>query len=217
MKREPTRAEIIVNELKQFEIITGQRGLSELSKATALELVSLMESEFSRHPWMNKTRIKTILSDGMRGKFGDVFGLNLRTIMKWIDGYFQNNQHQIKVELAQAQKVETEPTEEEKNYWLEVGRENFRDKWALAKEGGTILPLFDWGVYWFDKFKKNGLLIEERYNVQKIIDDERRRQRLITRQISETVVGYEVKNSVWKLFVREAISKKVDLTKYIND
>lgn len=218
-KQEPTKRQIIIEELMKFEIITGQTGVSKLTKAEISILLDMVVEEFSRHPWMNNARIRAILLKGMKGELGtEIYGLNLLQIKRWINEYFKNNQYHLKAEMVNKQEVK-EQTPEEKKYWLEIGKRNFEYKWTLAVEGGTISSLYDFGIYWYDRFLKSGLLRPEDYDVpalrQKVEHEERISS--IGRVLNNSIVDYKVKDRIFRSFIKDCIDNKVDLPKYLND
>jgi hypothetical protein len=83
----------------------------------------LIISEYSS---MTLEEVKLALLNGVRGKYGDVIGINIRMICKWLDFYLQNEKINAMKELKTIKKTDVkEPkiSDEEKKYW--------HSKWLL--------------------------------------------------------------------------------------
>jgi hypothetical protein len=110
---------------------------------------------------------------------------------------------------------ESEPSNEEIAYWIEVGKQIFRKNYQYAKETGYCLDISEWGMNWFNKFQEKGILKPWEFNVEEMENDVRKELRLTVRYVDETSVGAKTKNKIWKLFILQAIRENKDLDKLI--
>ena len=149
----------------------------------------------------------------MRGNYGDFYGLNERTLVQWVNKYYESNKQQIIMEI-QAKEVEQELSNEEKDYWNEMGRKRFLRNWQKSK-GGHIPDLDEWAPYWYNKMVQKKLLIEERYDVEIISAEQKKMLRLDRPFFGESEVRSAVRNRIWKMFILECIQKGPDLSKLI--
>jgi hypothetical protein len=114
----------------------------------------------------------------MRGQYGDFYHVNEKTVNGWINQYYMHHQSQIVMEVQNANNKEKEPTEEEIAYWIEIGKNIFRDNYQHAKETGYCRDLAEWGINWFNKFQERGILKPWTYNVEEIEKDVRKELRI---------------------------------------
>jgi hypothetical protein len=151
----------------------------------------------------------------MRGQYGDFYHVNEKTVSVWINQYYAHHQSQIVQEVQALNNKESEPTNEEIAYWIEVGKQIFRKNYQYAKETGYCLDISEWGMNWFNKFQEKGILKPWEFNVEEMENDVRKELRLTVRYVDETSVGAKTKNKIWKLFILQAIRENKDLDKLI--
>jgi hypothetical protein len=151
----------------------------------------------------------------MRGQYGDFYHVNEKTVSVWINQYYAHHQSQIVQEVQALNNKESEPSNEEIAYGIEVGKEIFRKNYQYAKDTGYCLDIAEWGMNWFNKFQEKGILKPWDFNVEELESDVRRELRLTTRYVEESTVGAKTKNKIWKLFILDAIKQKKDLDKLI--
>lgn len=195
-----------------MEFVCGLKQFKEYKKEEANELLGCLSKLFGSYGWMTEDRVNYILHAGMRGQYGDFYHVNEKTVSVWINQYYAHHQSQIVQEVQALNNKEKEPTNEEILYWIEIGKQTFRDNYQEAKETGNCKHLADWGMYWFNKFQEKGILKPWEFNVQEIESDVRKELRLTTRYVEESTVGAKTKNKIWKLFILQAIKdgKKLD-------
>ncbi len=207
--------EIILTHLRKMEFVCGLKQFKEYKKEEASELLGCLSKLFGSYGWMTEARVDYILHAGMRGQYGDFYHVNEKTVSVWINQYYAHHQSQIVQEVQALNNKEKEPTNEEIAYWIEVGKQTFRDNYQEAKQTGNCKHLADWGMYWFNKFQEKGILKPWEFNVEEMENEVRKELRLTVRYVDETSVGAKTKNKIWKLFILQAIREKKDLDKLI--
>jgi len=170
---------------------------------------------FKKFGWMTEQRVDYILQAGMRGQYGDFYHVNEKTVNGWITQYYQHHQSQIVMEIQNQNNKGKEPSAEEIAYWIEVGKNIFRENYQHAKDTGYCLDLAEWGVNWFNKFQEKGILKPWTFNVEEIEQDVRKELRLTKHWVEESTVGAKSKNKIWKLFILESIRENRNLDKLI--
>ena len=207
--------EIILTHLRKMEFVCGLKQFKEYKKEEASELLGCLSKLFGSYGWMTEARVDYILHAGMRGQYGDFYHVNEKTVSVWINQYYAHHQSQIVQEVQALNNKEKEPSNEEIAYWIEVGKQIFRDNYQYAKETGFCRDIAEWGMNWFNKFQEKGILKPWEFNVEEIENDVRRELRLSVRYVDETSVGAKTKNKIWKLFILEAIRQNKELDKLI--
>jgi hypothetical protein len=198
-----------------MEFVCGLKQFKEYKKEEASELLGCLSKLFGSYGWMTEARVDYILHAGMRGQYGDFYHVNEKTVSVWINQYYAHHQSQIVQEVQALNNKEKEPTNEEIAYWIEVGKQIFRDNYRYAKETGFCKDIAEWGMNWFNKFQEKGILKPWEFNVEEMENDVRRELRLTVRYVDETSVGAKTKNRIWKLFILEAIRQNKELDKLI--
>ena len=207
--------EIILTHLRKMEFVCGLKQFKEYKKEEASELLGCLSKLFVSYGWMTEARVDYILHAGMRGQYGDFYHVNEKTVSVWINQYYAHHQSQIVQEVQALNNKEKEPTSEEIAYWIEIGKQIFRDNYQHAKETGFCRDLAEWGVNWFNKFQEKGILKPWEFNVEEMENDVRKELRLTVRYVDEVSVGAKTKNKIWKLFILQAIRENKDLDKLI--
>jgi hypothetical protein len=207
--------EIILTHLRKMEFVCGLKQFKEYKKEEASELLGCLSKLFSSYGWMTEARVDYILHAGMRGQYGDFYHVNEKTVSVWINQYYAHHQSQIVQEVQALNNKEKEPTNEEIAYWIEVGKQIFRDNYQYAKETGFCRDIAEWGMNWFNKFQEKGILKPWEFNVEEMENDVRKELRLTVRYVDETSVGAKTKNKIWKLFILDAIRQNKELDKLI--
>jgi hypothetical protein len=198
-----------------MEFVCGLKQFKEYKKEEASELLGCLSKLFGSYGWMTEARVDYILHAGMRGQYGDFYHVNEKTVSVWINQYYAHHQSQIVQEVQALNNKEKEPSNEEIAYWIEVGKQIFRDNYQYAKETGYCLDISEWGMNWFNKFQEKGILKPWEFNVEEMENDVRKELRLTVRYVDETSVGAKTKNKIWKLFILQAIRENKDLDKLI--
>ena len=207
--------EIILTHLRKMEFVCGLKQFKEYKKEEASELLGCLSKLFGSYGWMTEARVDYILHAGMRGQYGDFYHVNEKTVSVWINQYYAHHQSQIVQEVQALNNKEKEPSNEEIAYWIEVGKQIFRDNYQYAKETGFCRDISEWGMNWFNKFQEKGILKPWEFNVEEMENDVRKELRLTVRYVDETSVGAKTKNKIWKLFILDAIRQNKDLDKLI--
>jgi hypothetical protein len=207
--------EIILTHLRKMEFVCGLKQFKEYKKEEASELLASLSKLFGSYGWMTEARVDYILHAGMRGQYGDFYHVNEKTVSVWINQYYAHHQSQIVQEVQALNNKEKEPTNEEIAYWIEVGKQIFRDNYQYAKDTGFCRDIAEWGMNWFNKFQEKGILKPWEFNVEEMENDVRRELRLTVRYVDETSVGAKTKNKIWKLFILDAIRQNKELDKLI--
>jgi hypothetical protein len=207
--------EIILTHLRKMEFVCGLKQFKEYKKEEASELLGCLSKLFGSYGWMTEARVDYILHAGMRGQYGDFYHVNEKTVSVWINQYYAHHQSQIVQEVQALNNKEKEPTNEEIAYWIEVGKQIFRDNYQYAKETGFCRDIAEWGMNWFNKFQEKGILKPWEFNVEEMENDVRKELRLTVRYVDETSVGAKTKNKIWKLFILDAIRQNKELDKLI--
>jgi hypothetical protein len=207
--------EIILTHLRKMEFVCGLKQFKEYKKEEASELLGCLSKLFGSYGWMTEARVDYILHAGMRGQYGDFYHVNEKTVSVWINQYYAHHQSQIVQEVQALNNKEKEPSNEEIAYWIEVGKQIFRDNYQYAKETGFCRDIAEWGMNWFNNFQEKGILKPWMYQVEDIENDVRRELRLTTRYIDEVTVGAKSKNKIWKLFILESIKENRNLDQLI--
>ena len=205
----------ILTHLEKMEFVCGLKQFKEYKIEEAEQLLDCLNKLFSSFGWMTETRVDYILHAGLRGQYGDFYHVNEKTVNGWISQYYQHHQSQIVQEVQAANNKEKEETDEEIAYWIEVGKQIFRDNYEYARSTGHCKDLGEWGVNWFNKFQEKGILKPWEYPVQDIETDVRRELRLTTKWIDEVSVAAKAKNKIWKLFILESIKRNLKLDQLI--
>jgi hypothetical protein len=213
MKKEKTRKEIIFEAIERLEIVSGLKQINDYSKEKIQMLIDVLNDATKGYVWLTNNRLEYIMANGMRGNYGDFYGLNERTLVQWVNKYYESNKQQIIMEI-QAKEVEQDLSNEEKDYWNEMGRKRFLRNWEKSK-GGHIPDLDEWAPYWYNKMIQKKLLIEERYDVEIISAEQKKMLRLDRPFFGESEVRSAVRNRIWKMFILECIQKGPDLSKLI--
>jgi len=207
--------EIILTHLRKMEFVCGLKQFKEYKKEEASELLGCLSKLFGSYGWMTEARVDYILHAGMRGQYGDFYHVNEKTVSVWINQYYAHHQSQIVQEVQALNNKEKEPSNEEIAYWIEVGKQIFRDNYQYAKETGFCRDIAEWGMNWFNKFQEKGILKPWEFNVEEMENDVRKELRLTVRYVDETSVGAKTKNKIWKLFILDAIRQNKELDKLI--
>jgi hypothetical protein len=207
--------EIILTHLRKMEFVCGLKQFKEYKKEEASELLGCLSKLFGSYGWMTEARVDYILHAGMRGQYGDFYHVNEKTVSVWINQYYAHHQSQIVQEVQALNNKEKEPTNEEIAYWIEVGKQIFRDNYQYAKETGFCRDIAEWGMNWFNKFQEKGILKPWEFNVEEMENEVRKELRLTVRYVDETSVGAKTKNKIWKLFILDAIRQNKELDKLI--
>jgi len=198
-----------------MEFVCGLKQFKEYKKEEASELLGCLSKLFGSYGWMTEARVDYILHAGMRGQYGDFYHVNEKTVSVWINQYYAHHQSQIVQEVQALNNKEKEPSNEEIAYWIEVGKQIFRDNYQYAKDTGFCRDIAEWGMNWFNKFQEKGILKPWEFNVEEMENDVRKELRLTVRYVDETSVGAKTKNKIWKLFILQAIRENKDLDKLI--
>jgi hypothetical protein len=207
--------EIILTHLRKMEFVCGLKQFKEYKKEEASELLGCLSKLFGSYGWMTEARVDYILHAGMRGQYGDFYHVNEKTVSVWINQYYAHHQSQIVQEVQALNNKEKEPSNEEIAYWIEVGKQIFRDNYQYAKETGFCRDIAEWGMNWFNKFQEKGILKPWEFNVEEMENEVRKELRLTVRYVDETSVGAKTKNKIWKLFILDAIRQNKELDKLI--
>ena len=198
-----------------MEFVCGLKQFKDYNQEDAKEILECLGKLFASYGWMNDDRVDYILHAGMRGQYGDFYHVNEKTVNGWISQYYAHHQSQIVQEVQALNNQEKEASPEEIAYWVEIGKQIFRDNYKHARETGYCKDLAEWGINWFYKFQEKGILKPWEYPVEDIEKDVRRELRLTTRHIDEVMVGGKSKNKLWKMFILESIKEKRNLDKLI--
>ena len=205
----------ILKHLQKMEFVCGLKQFKEYKKEDANELIECLHDLFKKFGWMTEERVDYILQAGMRGQYGDFYHVNEKTINGWINQYYMHHQSQIVMEVQNASNKEKEPSAEEIAYWIEIGKNIFRENYQHAKDTGFCRDIAEWGINWFNKFQEKGILKPWAYNVEEIEQEVRKELRLTKHWVEESTVGAKSKNKIWKLFILESIRENRDLDKLI--
>jgi NADH:ubiquinone oxidoreductase subunit E len=205
----------ILKHLQKMEFVCGLKQFKDYNQEDAKEILECLGKLFASYGWMNDDRVDYILHAGMRGQYGDFYHVNEKTVNGWISQYYAHHQSQIVQEVQALNNQEKEASPEEIAYWVEIGKQIFRDNYKHAMETGYCKDLAEWGINWFYKFQEKGILKPWEYPVEDIEKDVRRELRLTTRHIDEVMVGGKSKNKLWKMFILESIKEKRNLDKLI--
>lgn len=203
--------EIVLKAMQKLEFFTGLKQMNEYTDSQISELLDSLCECAQEYKWLTPGGLEYILKNGMKGRYGEFYHLNVKTLSGWIKSYYKDNEQRINQSLLKKE-PEKELSDEEKAYWIEIGKQGFRDKFKESKEG-SVAPLYEWGPYFYDKFKDKGLLVEEKYPV-----DEKQIEAEI--KLSGGVPDFSVivskkKDRIWRMFIRDMIKKEIDLTKYL--
>ena len=205
----------ILKHLQKMEFVCGLKQFKEYKEQDATELIECLNDLFKNFGWMTDERVDYILHAGLRGQSGDFYHVNEKTVNGWINQYYQHHQSQIVMEIQNQNNKDKEPSAEEIEYWLEVGKNIFRENYQHAKETGYCKDIAEWGVNWFNKFQEKGILKPWLYNLEEIEKEVRKELRLTKHWVEESTVGAKSKNKIWKLFILESIKENKNLDKLI--
>ena len=205
----------ILKHLQKMEFVCGLKQFKEYKQEDATELIECLHDLFKKFGWMTEERVDYILQAGMRGQYGDFYHVNEKTVNGWINQYYMHHQSQIVMEVQNASNKEKEPSAEEIAYWIEIGKNIFRENYQHAKDTGFCRDIADWGINWFNKFQEKGILKPWAYNVEEIEQEVRKELRLTKHWVEESTVGAKSKNKIWKLFILESIRENRELDKLI--
>jgi NADH:ubiquinone oxidoreductase subunit E len=205
----------ILTHLQKMEFVCGLKQFKEYKEEDAKEILECLYKLFSSYGWMNDSRVDYILHAGMRGQYGDFYHVNEKTVNGWILQYYAHHQSQIVQEVQALNNQEKEASPEEIAYWIEIGKQIFRDNYEHAKETGYCKDLAEWGINWFYKFQEKGILKPWEFPVEEIETGVRRELRISSKWIDESSVSAKSKNRLWKMFILESIKENKNLDKLI--
>jgi NADH:ubiquinone oxidoreductase subunit E len=205
----------ILTHLQKMEFVCGLKQFKEYKEEDAKEILECLYKLFVSYGWMNDSRVDYILHAGMRGQYGDFYHVNEKTVNGWISQYYAHHQSQIVQEVQALNNQEKEASPEEIAYWIEIGKQIFRDNYEHAKETGYCKDLAEWGINWFYKFQEKGILKPWEFPVEEIETGVRRELRLSSKWIDESSVSAKSKNRLWKMFILESIKENKNLDKLI--
>jgi NADH:ubiquinone oxidoreductase subunit E len=205
----------ILTHLQKMEFVCGLKQFKEYKEEDAKEILECLYKLFVSYGWMNDSRVDYILYAGMRGQYGDFYHVNEKTVNGWISQYYAHHQSQIVQEVQALNNQEKEASPEEIAYWIEIGKQIFRDNYEHAKETGYCKDLAEWGINWFYKFQEKGILKPWEFPVEDIETGVRRELRISSKWIDESSVSAKSKNRLWKMFILESIKEKRNLDKLI--
>jgi NADH:ubiquinone oxidoreductase subunit E len=205
----------ILTHLQKMEFVCGLKQFKEYKEEDAKEILECLYKLFVSYGWMNDSRVDYILHAGMRGQYGDFYHVNEKTVNGWISQYYAHHQSQIVQEVQALNNQEKEASPEEIAYWIEIGKQIFRDNYEHAKETGYCKDLAEWGINWFYKFQEKGILKPWEFPVEDIETGVRRELRISSKWIDESSVSAKSKNRLWKMFILESIKEKRNLDKLI--
>lgn len=204
--------DIIKEWLRKMEFLTGLKQFREMSLDDAKTMVDFLENKVKEYSWMTEARLNEIFKNGMEGGYGEFYSMNVRTLSTWCNTYYDHHKQKIIVEQF-PKGEEKQESEEEIQKWLEVGRQLFVDCWEDAKKG-VVKDLFFWGPYHYKRLEEKGILIPENYQVnEKELIKQLRLERGLSMSGSDIVS--RKKNLVWKMFIRDCVSKKINLPDFI--
>ena len=216
MKKQATHRDIIKQYLEDMEFLTGLKQMDSLSKDDVVKLIDYLMETVKKHiKWLNVKRLKIILDKGYSGQYGEFYGMNVKTLSKWITLYHGQNQHTITMEVLGTERYEVN-NDREKEYWEKMARENFSEKWKEAVENGKIAPLYEWNPWYFDFFEEKGLLVKSDYDIEKWEKEGKRHNLVSGRGLGASLVPY-VNERIWKSFIQKCIDQKIDLEKVVNN
>ena len=205
----------ILTHLQKMEFVCGLKQFKEYKEEDAKEILECLYKLFASYGWMNDSRVDYILHAGMRGQYGDFYHVNEKTVNGWISQYYAHHQSQIVQEVQALNNQEKEASPEEIAYWIEIGKQIFRDNYEHAKETGYCKDLAEWGINWFYKFQEKGILKPWEFPVEEIETGVRRELRISSKWIDESSVSAKSKNRLWKMFILESIKENKNLDKLI--
>jgi hypothetical protein len=210
------RKTIILEALQNLEFVCGLKQIRDYSKEDLLRLVDGLELFCSKIQWLTNGRLETILQKGMRGEYGQFYHINEMTLSGWVKSYFESNKQVIIKEIAYNEK-ETEISEEEKAYWIQLGKERFITLFEKAKSTGLIdgLGVDGFPPYWISKLANTGVLKLENYNMDEYKDKARKMLRIQGLDYSDSVLQAKANEVIWKEFIKDCIDNEIDLTKMI--
>lgn len=204
--------EILKEWLKKLEFMTGLKQFREMSIEDMKSLLDCLEEKVKEYHWMTESRLNEIMKKGMEGNYGDFYSINVRTVSQWCSLYYEHHKQLIIVENF-PRESDPEKSQDEIDYWLNKGKEMFADCWERAKEG-EIRPLAEWIPTNYQKFVDLGILKEENYRF-----DENYESRMMRIEkglaFSAQMLIPRKKEMVWRQFIKDMISKGVDLTQYL--
>lgn len=218
MKRKTTktRKEIITESLLDLEFITGLKQIKEYTKDEASRLVNALDDLFASHKWMNNARVQSILKQGMLGNYGEVYHINLKTVSRWIEKYKQNHQHQINLEMQFSKPEEKKATQDEIDFWIEIGKKRFREKYKISERTGNVPHISDWGPHWYHRMIEAGHLNESKFDMDSHEKVVKQSLRLESKFINQIEVLARVKNRVWAQFILSKIKEGVTAEELLN-
>jgi transposase-like protein len=213
MKKEKNKKEIILDACLNLEFVSGLKQFRDYSKEDKQRLIDCLFESCKSFVWLTNKRLEYILYNGIRGNYGDFYGLNERTLTQWINKYYESHKQQILIEINPKQ-TDQEINQEEKNYWIELGRKRFIKNWEKSKSG-QVPDLDEWAPYWYNKMIEKKVLVPERYNPEGVSVEQKKMLRLDRPFFGESDLRSAIRNKIWKLFIRECIQKGPDLSKLV--
>jgi len=204
--------EILKTWLKKLEFMTGLKQFREMSLEDAKSLIDCLEEKVKEYHWMTEARLNDIMKKGMEGGYGDFYSINVRTVSQWCSTFYEHSKQKLLIENFPREHEEKVVSEEEKQKWLEIGKENFREKFKESKDG-HVAPLSEWGPYFYTNFVRDGILKEENYPVN--MEQINAELRIAGRQYEEYAASSKKTEKIWRMFIKDMISKGVDLTQYL--
>lgn len=201
----------IVEAMQKLEFVTGLKQMREYTTEQMTELADALTECALEFKWLTPGNLEYILKHGMRGKYGEFYHLNVKTLSSWIKAYQKDNEQRINQSILKKDEKKVY-TPEEIEEGLEIGRQIFRDRFEEAKKG-NIAPLFQWVPSNYRKFIEKGLLVEEKYKVD--TKEIEKKSRIMKGYIDDVMVNSDVKEKIWRMFIQDMIKKNIDLTRYL--
>lgn len=116
-----------------------------------IHIDSIYEDIMTVHSWLTVAELQTVFKEGLRGKYGEFFGLNYKTVSDWIIGYRDSPERKTYLESKKvflpAPVWTKEQKERDDREYLQFNYDNFSDK--------TTLPMIDPNLYGI--IRRNGL------------------------------------------------------------
>lgn len=214
--KQKTHREVISFYLKDMEFMTGLKQVRDMGEGDIKKLVDYLENVVFRYrSWLNVKRLEIIFDNGFLGKYGDFYGMNAKTLDKWINFYHSQNVNQITSEL-QNKETDKRISEAEIAKWRNLARENFLKQWNYSVQNKKVRDLIEWNPWFFNHFQDKGILKPEKYPIADFEKEAKTLNRLSGRGAAASLVP-QVNNMIWKSFILECVENGPDLGSLIKN
>lgn len=177
--------------------------------------------QMNAYRWITLREMQIAFNQGLKGRYGEYFGLNIKTFCQWMDGFKEKDRND---EMAKLKKNETQVKPLQINRQIDHVKA-VQDEFKAYKETGTLSITFPIAYYgWLvksghlkqpDKAERTRIYNEQKALAKEKADKDNQIKRLIDRTVkaimpSETTIQNRCKAYVIKRWFDKSITDKIE-------